>query len=90
MGPAGPLGQITQYLGWGVLSFTFTGLLIGSLIFSLPFAVQPIQHAFESIGPRPLEAAVIFPAKQAWCPPKYTATLKQWNTARRTGWQPAW
>lgn len=57
MGPAGPLGQLTQYLGWGLLSFTFTGLLIGSLIFSLPFAVQPIQHAFESIGPRPLEAA---------------------------------
>ncbi len=57
MGPAGPLGQLTQLLGWGVLSFTFTGLLIGSLLFSLPFAVQPIQHAFESIGPRPLEAA---------------------------------
>ncbi len=57
MGPEGPLGQLTQALGWGTLSFTFTGLLIGSIIFSLPFAVQPIQHAFESIGPRPLEAA---------------------------------
>ena len=57
MGPQGPLGQLTLALGWGTLSFTFTGLLIGSVIFSLPFAVQPIQHAFESIGARPLEAA---------------------------------
>ena len=57
MGPHGPLGQITLALGWGLWSFTFTGLLIGSVLFSLPFAVQPIQHAFEAIGPRPLEVA---------------------------------
>jgi molybdate transport system permease protein len=57
MGPLGPLGQLTQALGWGLLSFTFSGLLIGSVIFSLPFAVQPIQHAFEAIGTRPLEVA---------------------------------
>ena len=57
MGPQGPLGQLTQALGWGVLSFTFTGLLIGSVLFSLPFAVQPLQHAFESLGARPMEAA---------------------------------
>jgi len=57
MGPQGPLGQLTQALGWGVLSFTFTGLLLGSVIFSLPFAVQPLQHAFESMGRRPLEVA---------------------------------
>jgi molybdate transport system permease protein len=57
MGPQGPLGQLTQAMGWGVLSFTFTGLLIGSVIFSLPFAVQPVQHAFESMGSRPLEVA---------------------------------
>ncbi|MDD2728934.1 molybdate ABC transporter permease subunit [Malikia sp.] len=57
LGPHGPLGQLTQALGWGVLSFTFSGLLIGSVIFSLPFAVQPIQHAFEAIGTRPLEVA---------------------------------
>ena len=57
MGPQGPLGQLTQAMGWGVLSFTFTGLLIGSVIFSLPFAVQPVQHAFESMGARPLEVA---------------------------------
>ena len=57
MGPQGPLGQLTQALGWGTLSFTFAGLVIGSIIFSLPFAVQPIQHAFEAIGARPLEVA---------------------------------
>jgi molybdate transport system permease protein len=57
MGPHGPLGQVTQALGWGVLSFTFTGLLIGSVIFSLPFAVQPMQNAFEAMGKRPMEVA---------------------------------
>ena len=57
MGPHGPLGQFTQAMGWGVWSFTFTGLLIGSVVFSLPFAVQPIQHAFEAMGTRPMEAA---------------------------------
>ena len=63
MGPQGPLGQLSLALGWGTLSFTFTGLLIGSIIFSLPFAVQPIQHAFESIGPRPLEVAATLRAR---------------------------
>jgi molybdate transport system permease protein len=57
LGPNGPLGQLTLALGWGVLSFTFTGLLIGSVVFSLPFAVQPLQHAFESMGARPMEVA---------------------------------
>lgn len=63
MGPHGPLGQLTQAMGWGVLSFTFTGLLIGSIIFSLPFAVQPIQHAFEAIGSRPMEVAATLRAR---------------------------
>ncbi|MEY5099102.1 MAG: hypothetical protein RJA36_1821 [Pseudomonadota bacterium] len=57
LGPNGPLGRLTQALGWGVLSFSFAGLLLGSVIFSLPFAVQPVQHAFEAIGRRPLEVA---------------------------------
>jgi molybdate transport system permease protein len=48
---------LTQSLGLGVLSFSFTGLLIGSIIFSLPFAVQPIQYAFEAMGRRPMEVA---------------------------------
>ncbi len=63
MGPQGPLGQLTQALGWGVLSFTFTGLLIGSIIFSLPFAVQPMQHAFELLGRRPMEVAATLGAR---------------------------
>lgn len=63
MGPQGPLGQLTQTLGWGTLSFTFTGLLIGSIVFSLPFAVQPIQYAFEALGRRPLEVAATLRAR---------------------------
>jgi molybdate transport system permease protein len=63
MGPQGWIGQATQALGVGLLSFTFTGLLVGSVIFSLPFAVQPIQHAFESIGSRPMEVAATLGAK---------------------------
>jgi molybdate transport system permease protein len=57
LGPQGVVGQLTQALGWGLLSFNFSGLLVGSIVFSLPFAVQPLQHAFEAIGPRPLEVA---------------------------------
>lgn len=57
LGPQGPIGALTQALGWGPLSFTFTGLLIGSVLYSLPFAVQPIQNAFEAMGPRPMEVA---------------------------------
>lgn len=63
LGPQGWVGQLTQALGLGLLSFSFTGLLIGSVIFSLPFAVQPIQHAFESIGQRPLEVAATLRAR---------------------------
>ena len=57
MGPNGPLGAATRALGWGTLAFTFWGLLIGSIVYSLPFVVQPLINAFEAIGERPLEAA---------------------------------
>jgi len=57
MGPQGPVGQITQSLGLGLLPFTFAGLVVGSVFYSLPFVVQPLQNAFEAIGERPLEAA---------------------------------
>jgi molybdate transport system permease protein len=57
LGPQGWGGQLTQALGLGLLPFTFSGLLLGSIIYSLPFAVQPLQHAFEAVGQRPLEAA---------------------------------
>ena len=63
LGPQGWIGQLTQTLGLGVLSFSFTGLVIGSLVFSLPFAVQPIQHAFEAMGPRPMEVAATLRAR---------------------------
>lgn len=63
MGPQGPIGQLTQAIGLGLLSFTFSGLLLGSVIFSLPFAVQPIQHAFELLGRRPMEVAATLGAK---------------------------
>ena len=56
-GPHGWGGQLTQWLGLGTLPFTFGGLLVGSVIYSLPFAVQPIQHAFEAMGTRPMEVA---------------------------------
>ncbi len=57
MGPHGPIGHLTESLGLGRLPFTFWGIVVGSVLFSLPFAVQPIQNAFEAIGTRPLEAA---------------------------------
>ena len=57
LGPHGPIGQLTEAIGWGTLNFTFTGLVIGSVIYSLPFMVQPDVTAFESIGPRPMEVA---------------------------------
>lgn len=57
LGPQGWVGMLTQSLGLGLMSFSFSGILIGSIVFSLPFAVQPIQYAFEAIGRRPLEVA---------------------------------
>lgn len=57
MGPHGPIGHLTATLGLGLLPFTFPGLVIGSVLYSLPFVVQPLQNAFEAIGPRPLEVA---------------------------------
>lgn len=57
MGPDGPVGGLTQSLGMGTLPFTFGGLVVASVFYSLPFMVQPLQNAFESIGERPLEVA---------------------------------
>lgn len=56
-GPNGWLGQLTQALGLGLLPFTFNGLVLASVLYSLPFVVQPIQNALEAIGERPLEVA---------------------------------
>ncbi len=63
LGPDGWIGSVTQHLGFGLLSFSFTGLVIGSVIFSLPFAVYPILHSFEMLGRRPLEVAATLRAK---------------------------
>ncbi|MEP0354794.1 molybdate ABC transporter permease subunit [Paraglaciecola sp.] len=57
MGPNGPIGEFTQALGLGTLPFTFSGLVLASMVYSLPFVVQPIQNAIESIGDRPIEVA---------------------------------
>ncbi len=57
LGPHGPVGRFTQWLGIGTLPFTFTGLVVASCLYSLPFALQPLQTAFENIGRRPFEVA---------------------------------
>ncbi len=62
MGPNGVVGQFTQAIGIGYLPFTFAGLVVASLLYSLPFVVQPIHNSFESIGKRPLEMAAVLRA----------------------------
>jgi len=57
MGPNGPLAPLLQMFGMRTLAFSFEGLLIGSVIYSLPFMVQPVRNAFQLIGDGPLEAA---------------------------------
>jgi molybdate transport system permease protein len=57
MGPSGPFGSLTQILGLGLWAFTFKGLVVASLFYSLPFVVQPLQATFQTISPRLLEAA---------------------------------
>lgn len=57
LGPDGPIGELTQAVGIGTLPFTFAGLVVGSVIYSLPFVVQPIRNAFEAMGERPIEVA---------------------------------
>ncbi len=57
MGPTGAIGQLTNWLGLGTLPFTFYGLVVGSVLYSIPFVVQPLQTAFAMIGKQPLEAA---------------------------------
>jgi molybdate transport system permease protein len=57
MGPQGPVGQFTQALGLGRLPFTFAGLVVASVLYSMPFVVQPLQQAFEAIPERTLEVA---------------------------------
>jgi molybdate transport system permease protein len=67
LGPEGPVGRFTDAIGLGTLPFTFPGLVVGSVIYSLPFVVQPIRNAFESIGDRPLEVAATLRATPLEC-----------------------
>jgi molybdate transport system permease protein len=93
MGPQGPVGQLTQALGLGRLPFTFAGLVVASVIYSMPFVVQPLQQAFEAIPERVLEAAATCaPARwtasspwrpaagaaRAWSPPACWALRTRW------------
>jgi molybdate transport system permease protein len=57
LGPRGPIGGLMESLGGQPLAFTFTGLVIGSVFYSMPFVVQPLQDAFNAVGRRPLEVA---------------------------------
>lgn len=57
LGPRGPVGQLSEQLGLGSLAFSFEGLLVASVIYSFPFALQPIQNAFQAMGKGPMEAA---------------------------------
>lgn len=57
MGPNGPVGRLTAALDLGSFPFTFWGLVVASVFYSLPFMVQPLQTAFEGLGERPLEVA---------------------------------
>jgi molybdate transport system permease protein len=64
LGPLGPVGQFTQWAGWGSLAFSFSGLVLGSMVYSLPFAVQPLVNAFEAMGSRPMEVAATLRANK--------------------------
>ena len=63
LGPGGPGGWLAALAGGRSLAFSFEGIVLGSVVYSLPFVVQPIRNAFESIGERPLEAAATLGAR---------------------------
>jgi molybdate transport system permease protein len=64
MGPSGPVGHLTRTLGIGALPFTFWGLVLASILYSLPFMVQPLQNTFEAIGDSPLKVAATLGASR--------------------------
>lgn len=57
LAPMGPIGRVTEALGFGTLAFSFSGLVIGSCIYSLPFVVQPLQNSFSAVGTVPAQIA---------------------------------
>ncbi len=69
LGPQGPGGAVARFWGGRTLAFTFPGLVIGSVVYSMPFVVQPIRGSFEAVGNRPLEVAATLrasPARAFW------------------------
>ncbi len=69
LGPQGPGGRVASLWGGRTLAFTFEGLVLGSILYSMPFVVQPIRNAFEAMGERPLEVAATLrasPSKAFW------------------------
>ena len=64
LGSNGPIGKLLEFLGGSSIAFTFTGLVIGSVIYSMPFVVQPLQNSFSSVGRKPLEVAATLGASE--------------------------
>ena len=64
LGSNGPIGKLLESLGGSSIAFTFTGLVIGSVIYSMPFVVQPLQNSFSSVGRQPLEVAATLGASK--------------------------
>lgn len=64
LGSNGPIGNLLESLGGSSIAFTFTGLVIGSVIYSMPFVVQPLQNSFSSVGRKPLEVAATLGASK--------------------------
>jgi len=64
LGTNGPIGNFLEYLGGSSIAFTFSGLVVGSVIYSLPFVVQPLQNSFGSIGKQPMEVAATLGASK--------------------------
>ena len=64
LGSNGPIGKLLEYLGGSSIAFTFTGLVVGSVIYSMPFVVQPLQNSFSSVGRKPLEVAATLGASK--------------------------
>ena len=64
LGSNGPIGKLLESLGGSSIAFTFTGLVVGSVIYSMPFVVQPLQNSFSSIGRKPLEVAATLGASK--------------------------
>ena len=64
LGSNGPIGELLESLGGSSIAFTFTGLVVGSVIYSMPFVVQPLQNSFSSVGRKPLEVAATLGASK--------------------------